>query len=167
MSDFQPCFDRTMNFEGRVLENVSGDPGGETFWGISRKFNPNWAGWAIIDSLGPNDNTLPALVAQLYKAEYWDKNLIGLFDSQQLSAQVFDAVVNLGGQAIEALQKLVNVTPDGNIGAISLSAINAQTESVIVEAFINWRKSHYQSIVEADPSKQKFLQGWLSRCELA
>ena len=168
MSNFQPCFDRTMGFEGRVLETVPNDPGGETFWGISRRFNPTWPGWTIIDSLGPNDNGLPTLVATLYQSLYWDKYLLGQLNSQQLSAQIFDAIVNLGSNSvIKGLQNILKIECDGIIGPNTVAHCNEAVESDIVTSFIEWRKSYYQNLVAINPAKAEFLDGWLSRCTLA
>jgi lysozyme family protein len=168
MANFQPCFERTMNFEGRILENVPNDPGGMTFWGISRRYNPTWPGWAVIDKLGPHDNTLPTLVANLYQSLYWDKNLLGQLNSQQLASQVFDAVVNLGSNAVvKSLQNMIGAVVDGNMGPHTVGTCNSMDENTLVESFLEWRKSYYQNLVAINPAKAEFLADWLSRCVIS
>jgi lysozyme family protein len=45
MADFLPAFERMIRDEGGYkLVNVAGDRGGQTYAGIARKMNPDWAG---------------------------------------------------------------------------------------------------------------------------
>ena len=112
MATFDDPFNRTLKFEGVTLEEVVGDPGGLTFCGISRNFQGQWPGWAVIDQymkITPDihaaknfavaDTSLMALVEQFYKMSIWNANSLGDFVSQELSAQVYDAIVNLGNRA--------------------------------------------------------------------
>ena len=165
MANFEPCFQRTLNFEGRELETVPNDPGGETYYGISRKWNPFWDGWKLIDQ-NPSNITLPDLAKDFYLTVYWNRNKLGSLDSQELAAQVFDAVVNLGDDPIKALQALAGVVTDGIMGVESVYACNVQDEDKLVAGFIGWRKLFYANLVEKDPSKKEFLNGWLARCKL-
>ena len=94
--------------------------------------------------------------------------MLGKLWSQQLACQMFDAVVNMGNvRPIKAIQKLVDVTEDGIMGLETVYACNFKEESDLVMAFIGWRKLCYQNIVSNHPSDEKFLNGWLSRCQLA
>jgi hypothetical protein len=49
MSDFNISYSITMGNEG-PYDNDPTDVGGETYWGIARKYHPDWDGWKIIDS---------------------------------------------------------------------------------------------------------------------
>lgn len=166
MASFDPCFERTMNFEGKILENNVGDPGKETFWGISRVYNPAWAGWKIIDTLGPNDQTLPGLVATFYQTKYWLSNSFNLLTSQELAAQLFDACVNLGsGDVILGLEDLLGTEIDGVMGPNDITACNSATN--IIMPFIAFRKGFYRGLAVLSPEDKMDLKGLESRCVLA
>ena len=167
MAIFEPCLQRTLNFEGRNLTNTPGDAGKRTFWGISEVFNPNWLGWDIIDNCGITDPRLPNLVSLLYQSSYWNNHQLSQFTSQQLATQVFDSCVNIGDKSIEALQTLVGVKPDAVMGPDSIHAVNTTDEQEIVYGFLGWRKLYYHNDVVAKPSKAVDLNGWLSRCVIA
>jgi len=149
-----------------MLSTIPDDTGGMTFWGISRKWNPTWLGWAIIDQ-NPNDTSLPGLVYDFYKQNFWDKNFIGQLNSQQLAMQLFDAIVNMGEPAIVAIQVLVGTSMDGIMGIKTIDSCNANDGDRLANAYIGWRKLKYTNIARAGPSQKKFLNGWLNRCVLA
>ena len=48
MNIFDQAFNKVIKLEGGY-SNYKEDRGGETYKGISRVFNPDWAGWKIID----------------------------------------------------------------------------------------------------------------------
>ena len=54
MASFKAQYNELIKREGNYHSGVIGgkvDKGGETYRGIARKYNPDWAGWKIIDSL--------------------------------------------------------------------------------------------------------------------
>ena len=177
MSVFDPAFQRTMNFEGVTLENVLGDPGGLTFCGIARNPQPNWNGWPVIDqyiAAGPDFHTarqkaisdigLMALVEQFYKTSIWDANNLGQLTTQELSNQVYDAIVNIGPRVIGWLQVLVKATPDRILGPLTVDACNRANQDETIDDFLIWRKNYYNTLVVEKPEMGKFLSGWLKRC---
>ena len=79
--------------------------------------------------------------AQIYKRDYWDA--IGADRlPENIRELVFDAAVNQGVNWTK--QALAQSGGDPN-------------------AFLQLRAQRYQQIVQADPSQQKFLQGWMNR----
>jgi glycosyl hydrolase family 108 len=71
---FEDALGFTLAWEGGYV-NRPDDPGGETYCGISRKANPAWPGWAILDGLANKHVATPeldALVGDLYRRKYWD-----------------------------------------------------------------------------------------------
>ena len=50
MAKFDIEFDKVVLAEGGYV-NDKDDNCGETYLGISRKFNPNWKGWTIVDQV--------------------------------------------------------------------------------------------------------------------
>ena len=57
MADFAKALGRTLKNEGTYSLDPA-DPGGETVFGISRRWHPEWTGWATIDSLKPRVGTI-------------------------------------------------------------------------------------------------------------
>lgn len=126
------------------------DPGGETFLGISRRYNSKWEGWYIIDrakregkflisSLTTIEiDKLRTLTYNFYKITYWNKVKGDQINSTKLAIKVMCTGVNLDPiESVEILQETINLlfllpeekTPlkvDGLIGDITLNEINSR-----------------------------------------
>lgn len=166
MAEFKAAQQHVISNEGGYC-NVDGDNGGETYFGLSRKFNPNWAGWAIVDSHKPlhyneviKDDNLTSLVNQYYKRMYWDKILADGIDSQPLAAYLYDFHVNAGSNAVKCVQRVVGAEPDGMFGNDTLHAVNSYTGDLLA-ALHKSRCEYYNKI--ATGGNAKFLKGWLAR----
>jgi lysozyme family protein len=162
MADFNIAFEKTLLAEGGYkLTNIANDNGGQTYAGISRKANPNWAGWSAIDAGG----TPPSeLVRQFYKLVYWDTLRCDSIISQQVAESMYDFGVNAGVKTSAKLaQIVVGVTPDGVIGQKTLMAINAMPADSFRPAFALAKIARYRDIVARDRTQIKFLMGWLNR----
>jgi lysozyme family protein len=82
----------------------------------------------------------------------------------------FDACVNTGvTQATRFLQHSVGADPDGRIGPKTLEALRAllerETPLAVAERLVRRREPFYRRLAEADPTQNRFLQGWLNRVE--
>lgn len=168
MADFLVAFPLIGVHEGGYAK-VSGDSGGETYAGISRRNWPKWAGWAIVDACQPLRNgeviegDIALLVAGFYKANFWDTiKLYGVM-SQRVANFVFDWYVNSGGYAVKHLQQVVGVADDGIMGPGTVAAVNAADEGALMAELIRVRVEYYKSIVARNPGQGKFLQGWINR----
>ena len=107
MANFGDAFKKLSIKEGGYV-NDKDDAGGETYRGISRKYNPTWQGWNMIDkykkhytvgskefkSKLDNDIQLQKLVWFKYKIGYWDVFELDDFNSQRVAEQLFDTNVN-------------------------------------------------------------------------
>lgn len=185
MADFQTAFQRTLRFEGLMLELVPGDSGGLTFCGIARNPQPGWPGWAIVDAYFKefpgfkqveqaclHDEDLMALMQQFYRVQEWDRHRLGDLVDQELANQVYDAEVNIGDvRAIRALQGCLAIKADGLVGPVTLAACNQpeppMTTELLVQQYLHWRKNYYTSLVLEKPQLKKFLPDWLGRCVLS
>jgi len=81
---------------------------------------------------------------------------------------VFDFGVNAGPpKAIKRLQSLVGVTVDGHIGPETVKAtkswVNDLGENEAMRQLVEDRNKFYRELTKNDPSKKKFLDGWLNR----
>ena len=47
---WEQFFNWLMVWGGRVVHNDHRDPGGQTCWGISRRYHPGWPGWQLVDA---------------------------------------------------------------------------------------------------------------------
>ena len=126
MANFHKEFDKLILVEGGYV-NDSDDSGGETFLGISRKHNPNWKGWAIIDKEKKNGVSTKVLnkrlkenlnlidyAKQLYKSLYWDCLELDDIPNQDIAHQMFDTCVNCGkNTAITIAQHVCGMTANG------------------------------------------------------
>lgn len=121
MANFDIEFDKLILAEGGYI-NDSDDAGGETYLGISRKNNPRWLGWEVIDaekkkglknitSRLKSNNELTNSAKLLYKQNYWDVMELDDIPSQNIAHQLFDTCVNCGkSRAITIAQQVVGMT---------------------------------------------------------
>jgi lysozyme family protein len=152
--------------------NVPQDKGGETYAGIARNFHPSWPGWTYIDfvkkSTGkPIDRNkkFPDIQYQVdaFYLDWWNKKRFSEIKSQELANLLFDYNVNSDSLAIKAVQRLVNVTPDGVMGPGTVAAINSTDPTKLHDALLAERKQLYEKIMARDPSQEVFRNGWMAR----
>ena len=81
-----------------------------------------------------------------------------------LANSIFDFGVNAGvGTSNSLAQMVVDVKPDGVLGAGSLTAINNMSEELFLASFTIAKISRYMSIVEKRPTSRKYFYGWVRR----
>lgn len=145
---------RLIELEGGYVDHPQ-DPGGETKWGISRRF---------LERVGePYENIkamTPERAANLYRTHFVQPNRLEEFTDDRLANLVFDWVVN-GGPAVKALQRLLNVSVDGVVGKETLDAANILTPAqldVVCQQYLYDRMFYFASL-----TKHPFIKGWLAR----
>ncbi len=106
MANFDIEFNKLILAEGGYVKDKD-DAGGETYLGISRKNNPKWSGWAIIDAEKrkgttnitkrlKNNISLTEKAKLLYKQSYWDVLELDDIPNQKIAHHIFDTCVNCG-----------------------------------------------------------------------
>ncbi len=154
-------------WEGTGYEDVPGDPGGETFSGITHTDYDEWR----------RENKLPIRsvkfitndeINAIYKAHYY-LPIQGDKLPPVLAWSLFDAGVNVGtNRAIKWLQGVLGVKQDGTMGSISLAAVALYVDKhgakPLALAVMDRRRAYYANLVDARPSLGKFLDGWNNRC---
>lgn len=169
------------------------DTGGETLAGISRKWNPDWPGWQMVDEakllsgFPGNLESYPllrGLVEDFYSRKYWDAlrsdSLWSM--SEMVTMEILDAAVNHGTRtAIRMLQRSLNVrnkmgswwpdiVSDGRMGSKTLGALSSSLASTGVKrtllGFVIVRGSKYLQIAERNESQESFIDGWLDRLQI-
>lgn len=124
MAKFDIEFDKLIFVEGGYI-NDPDDAGGETYLGISRKNNPKWIGWEVIDDEKKKglknitirlkkDTALTNSAKLLYKQNYWDVLELDDILSQSIAHEMFDTCVNCGKTtAIKFAQSVLKMDTTG------------------------------------------------------
>lgn len=128
MDSFTAAINFVLEQEGG-LTNDPNDPGGLTNFGLTRADTPD-----------PATLTRDQAV-DIYRAKYW-----GPSKADQMPTPValmhFDTAVNQGlGAAAELLQTALGVRVDGNIGPVTLAAVEAANAHELLTEYA-WRRAH-------------------------
>ena len=176
MNNFEFALENTLKHEGGY-NDVQGDAGGATNWGISLRFLKDLhksASWVDVDGDGDVDkNDIKSLTkenaSKIYYTEFWLKNKCDKIIDVNIAAKLFDMSVNMGNkQAAKLLQLALKLAgheliADGILGAKSLEAIN-KTNPIELMVFLKYQCiNFYLKLVETNPAYQKFIRGWLRR----
>jgi lysozyme family protein len=176
---FEKALQTVLKHEG-YYANVSGDTGGETYRGISRRYHPTWPGWKIVDyekslkggNLPHNHRifnvVLDNMIADFYRRYFWEKIQLDQVRDNSLQEIIFDAYVNSGGNAIKLLQDTLNTNfgkslmVDGAAGPMTIAAINSVNAEQLFNYYKKARERYYYQIAQSGQNL-KFLPGWLKR----
>ena len=187
MANFDAALKRVLAYEVRY-SNHPADRGGETYCGITRRFEAEWVGWERLEAMRnqpdfpeclARDLVLMGDVREIYRAKYWLPIVgEGILD-QEIAEEVFEAGVNVGvAQAVKWLQRALNalnrnlvlwpdLIEDGLIGGNTLMAIRRAVTSGRAGAVVKLQNAqqamYYLEIMRRDPGQEVFALGWLSR----
>ena len=125
MANFNEEFKKVILVEGGYV-NDPDDTGGETYLGISRRYNPNSKIWNIIDNVKKqygikginnrlkNNQEVINEAKRIYKTNYWDILELDDIPSQKIAHELFDTAVNCGViTSINLAQQVCNMTVTG------------------------------------------------------
>ena len=104
-------------------------------------------------------------VQAIMQRDYW---LPGGCDKMPVKLGIahFDTAYNEGvEEAIKTLQHALGIEVDGIFGPETLHGVVAAEQTNLLANYLNARRNSYNEIVAANPSKEKFLQGWLNRVD--
>ena len=137
-------------------EDVPGDGGGLTRYGIDATDHPN----VHVSSL-----TLAQALA-IYHGGEWTA-IRGDSLPPDLALVTFDAAVNCGVEhAAKWLQMAVGLTEsdvDGKIGPQTIAAAEAATDEAAATIADSYRSSYYNELADEYPRDEQFENGWLNR----
>ena len=188
MANFDEAFEITMGHEGGYVHDPD-DVGGETYRGISRRYNPSWAGWEVIDDckrfefglkecLRMKGTLIDDLVKDFYKDKYWDPFWGDSIDNQLIANELFDTGVNMGvGRAVKFLQKSLNylnrngriysdIVEDGDFGENTERALRSLPErdhKLLFKMMNVLQGMHYMNYMSKSPTQEKYARGWFKR----
>jgi hypothetical protein len=154
---FHKCMEIIFAHEGGYVDHPD-DPGGATNLGITHK---TLAAWRKVDACSREEvRTLQKDEAkEIYRAHYWNA-----LNCDNLPAGVdlvtFDMGVNAGvGRSSRMLQEVVSVEKDGQVGPITVGAVNRIDPEFVVNRFSDRRLEYYQSLKHWPT----FGRGWSRR----
>ena len=172
---WEQFFEWLMHHEGRVITNDPRDPGGQTCWGISRRYHPRAAVWALVDRGIVSGPEFDAAVEDFYWRLckfYWS----GM--GPRLAPAFCDALVNMGpGKkgdavmgAVELLQHAMNrlagavfVDVDGVYGPQTRAALKTMDDSALAFAVCALRTTDYGFRGRHGSDMRWALDGWINR----
>lgn len=140
--------DKVIQLEGGYV-NHPNDRGGETKYGIAKKFYPN----------EDIKNLTKERAKEIYMEDYVKPCKADLLPPALQYAH-FDTAANMGvhGAAI-VLQEAAGVNADGVIGPKTLAA----SSKLSLERYLLFRAFRYMDIIGSNHSQAKFSKGWANR----
>jgi lysozyme family protein len=151
MADFSEAFVSLMQNEGGYSNNPN-DPGGETMWGVTKQVARDNGYTGLMREMPKS--TAFEIAQKLYWAPYHLDDVV----DQQVAFNVLDAAYN-GGHPAEWLQAAAKVKVDGNIGPVTIAAVNAADPDKIIMRFDALRMRY---LVKCGGWKS-FGAGWMNR----
>lgn len=148
-----------------------------TYKGINRKAWPSWKGWAIVDvyikkfgslvlasPLCDVDPKLEALVHSFYKTNFWDRNKLDQITNQHMADEIFSTSVLVGVEiGAKFAQRVIGVTPDGDIGPKSIAALNNYDARLFDKTYDDEEIKYYMNLIHAKPKFKIYEKGWKNR----
>jgi lysozyme family protein len=179
MANFQSAIQNILKHEGGY-SNHSKDRGKETYMGISRRWHPNWQGWALIDRLKKNlndkvpyshkfkDADLKKWVNDFYLRNYWMDIKAGQLGDQKLAEYMMDTAVMHGVLGKKMIQQAANqqdaeLKVDGKFGAKTIEAIKKVKAHTLRYDISRLRLGQLNRIIAKDKSQGAFAEGWKKR----
>lgn len=175
MSDFDAAIPVLMQHEGGWLSREKDPVGGETNWGISELIIRKQK--LTTEELGVDPNNIGQLgwlkampranAIAIYRAYFWLPVYEQILD-QTSATKLFDAAVNMGAATAHMLaQGAVGVAQDGQVGPLTVQAINQCNEGIrgFVQAFADKLELYYRNVAANRPPAYAalWLPVWLNR----
>ena len=140
MANFEKFYPKLRSEGGYLSPEIAKknkENGGETYKGVSRVYNPHWAGWVLVDrwkvKMGGKvpynykfpDPSLDLLVKQVMKQNYWDALSLDKVKNQSLADFMADFGVNSGAHTVaKETQRFLKLEDDGVVGNDTITKIN-------------------------------------------
>lgn len=160
--NFEKALREILRHEGGYVNHPK-DPGGITNLGVTKAVYDAWIrrSATVVEMKG----LTPALVAPLYRINYWNK-VKGDALPVGLDLCVFDFAVNAGpSRAVKYLQMLVNVKQDGVLGPMTIDKVNKYVQTVgndtAARKYQELRRGYYKKL----KTFSTFGKGWLRRVD--
>lgn len=169
MSDFQKALTVLLAHEvgGAPNGGYTNDPddaGGATKYGVTQKTldDYNDAHTPLVTDV--KDLTLIG-AATVYQDLFWKPLQLDQIQSEWVATVIFDQAVLSGRrEVVSVLQKTLGLAADGEMGPLTVSAVNREDErDSLCFRFLRAMYHHYVDVVKARPVDLKYLSGWGDR----
>ena len=154
LTTFNEIIEKVLEHEGGYV-NDPNDRGGETKYGITKKFYPD------VDI----KNLTIDQAKHIYHTDYWRRGKCDEIPSK-LRHIYFDMLVNFGKRgAVKVLQRAANaknkdkIDVDGGLGPATLNAI----QNLELERVRAYRVLRFANLVIKKPEQERFWFGWFRR----
>jgi lysozyme family protein len=170
MANFDLYFPKEIALEGSAYEDVEGDAGGCTKYGLTLDDVKEYH--VDLDHNGVFDcNDVKSIdrdtASKMLKSIYWDYFKADQIPSQSFAEFIVDSGLNQGRVLIvKYIQGIVGVEADGHFGHDSLAALLSHLSDGAKDEFdelYQKRLDRYNAIVASRPSQSKFIKGWMNR----
>jgi lysozyme family protein len=163
LSAFKFAFNHVLGAEGGY-SNDPHDSGGPTNWGITLKTLAAYRGRHTtvqdVKELSKGE------AEKIYYKSYWRPMGLDKIDHVGIATALFDQGVNRGiYTAIMMAQRVMGVKQDGQLGPITIAAIERVPPAYFINQFHREVVAGYEAIVVRNPSQIKFLKGWKNRAD--
>jgi lysozyme family protein len=156
IDNWQQSFKLMLASEGGYVNHPS-DPGGRTNLGVTQATWENWIGRQSDES--EMRSLTSDKVEPMYRKKFWDA-VRGDELPTGIDYLTFDFAVNAGvGRSIKTLQTAAGTTPDGALGPITMSAVQAADPVILIIEFSHAKEDFYRSL----NTFNVFGKGWLNR----
>lgn len=154
--NFDDALAAVLEHEGGYVNHPQ-DPGGMTNLGVTKRVWEAWVGKTVSEA--DMRALTPAMVAPMYRKQYWDA-VRGDELPSGLDYLMFDFAINAGvNRAIRTMQRAVGAAPDGVIGPRTMAALIAADPDDLIDKFSAEKEAFYRSL----PTFATFGKGWLRR----
>lgn len=154
--NFDAALAAVLEHEGGFVNHPK-DPGGMTNLGVTKRVWEAWVGKTVSEA--DMRALTPAIVAPMYRKQYWDA-VKGDELPSGLDYLMFDFAINAGvSRAIRTMQRAIGTTPDGAIGPKTMQALRDADPDALIDKFSEEKETFYRSL----PTFATFGKGWLRR----
>lgn len=174
---FEKALGFTLSYEGSKFTNDPVDVGGATKYGITLGFAKGTKDIQIFDTDDDGDidiidikNLSEDQAHDAYKKYFWDSQNLDDYNPK-IAFLMFDMGVNHGKfNANKMLQMAIcncghKIDVDGKIGNETRGRLALCDTNKLAIELINVRRNFYKKLVAHKPALNKFIKGWLNRCE--
>ena len=157
-----------------VLEREKGfvsnpaDSGGATNMGITRATLASWRGEPVTED--DVRNLTAGEAKSIYRANYWNAARCDAMPPGVDLVLMDSAVMSGPSRAVRFLQEACGLRGgdvDGNVGPKTLGAVRSARVSDLIEGISKARRAFYENIIDRNPEREQFRDGWMNRVELA
>lgn len=99
----------------------------------------------------------------ILKTLFWDAWHADDINNQSVAESLVEWFWGSGHWGIIMPQRLLGLKEDGNVGPVTLTAVNKQNPAMFHEQLRNTKIHYITGIVNRDASQKRFYNGWLRR----